>query len=79
MTYYERSQTPTLILHGGRDQDVPVKQSHLFFRAPNEKGVPTELIIYPRKFHAVVERDHILDMSHRVIGWQDTSNREIRL
>ena len=69
LTYYERFQTPTLILHGERDQDVPVEQSHLFFRALKEKGVPTELIIYPREFHAVVERDHILDMSRRVIGW----------
>lgn len=69
LTYYENFETPTLILHGERDQDVPVEQSHLFFRALKDKGVPTELIVYPREFHGVIEKDHMLDMSHRVIAW----------
>jgi len=69
LTYYENLQTPTLILHGEEDQDVPVEQSYLFYRALKDKGVPTELVVYPREDHAIKERAHLLDMSKRVLEW----------
>jgi dipeptidyl aminopeptidase/acylaminoacyl peptidase len=69
ISYYEKLQTPALILHGAEDQDVPVEQSYFFYRALKDKRVPTELIIYPREDHAVKERAHLLDMSRRVLAW----------
>lgn len=69
LTYHENLQTPTLILHGEDDEDVPVEQSYLFHRALKDKQVPTELIVYPREDHAVKERAHLLDMSRRVVAW----------
>ncbi len=69
LSYYENLSTPTLILHGAEDQDVPVEQSYLFYRALKDKRVPTELIVYPREDHAVKERLHLLDMSRRVLAW----------
>jgi dipeptidyl aminopeptidase/acylaminoacyl peptidase len=71
VTYYENLQTPTLILHGEEDQDVPVEQSYLFYRALQDKRVPTELVVYPREDHAVKERAHLLDMSRRVLAWME--------
>lgn len=47
LSYHENLNTPTLILHGADDQDVPVEQSYLFYRALKDKSVPTELIVYP--------------------------------
>ena len=69
ITYASEIRTPTLILHGERDEDVPVEQSYTFFRALKDHDVPVELIVYPRESHAVTERLHILDMSKRVLGW----------
>ncbi len=69
LSYYENLKTPTLILHGAEDQDVPVEQSYLFYRALKDKRVPTELIVYPREDHAIKERQHLLDMSRRVLTW----------
>lgn len=69
LSYYENLSTPTLILHGAEDQDVPVEQSYLFYRALKDKRVPTELIVYPREDHAIKERSHLLDMSRRVVEW----------
>jgi dipeptidyl aminopeptidase/acylaminoacyl peptidase len=69
LTYYENLQTPTLILHGAEDQDVPVEQAYLFHRALKDKGVPTELVVYPREDHAIKERLHVVDMSQRVLAW----------
>lgn len=69
LSYYENLSTPTLILHGAEDQDVPVEQSYLFYRALKDQRVPTELIVYPREDHAIKERSHLLDMSRRVLAW----------
>ena len=69
LSYYQNLSTPTLILHGAEDQDVPVEQSYLFYRALKDKRVPTELIVYPREDHAIKERTHQLDMSRRVLAW----------
>ena len=69
LSYCENLSTPTLILHGAEDQDVPVEQSYLFYRALKDQRVPTELIVYPREDHAIKERSHLLDMSRRVLAW----------
>ena len=69
ISYYQNLATPTLILHGEDDQDVPVEQSYLFYRALKDKGVETQLIVYPRETHAVTERAHMLDMARRVVAW----------
>ena len=69
LTYAADIETPTLILHGEKDQDVPVEQSYTFFRGLKDHDVPVELIVYPREAHSVGERLHILDMSNRVLGW----------
>lgn len=61
--------TPTLILHGEVDEDVPVEQSYLFYRALRDLGVPTELAVYPREAHGVEEYAHQLDMARRVMAW----------
>ena len=67
--HWERLNTPTLILHGEQDPDVPVEQGCLFFRALQDKGVPSELVVYPREGHGIAERAHVLDMSCRVLDW----------
>ena len=69
LTYYEHLNTPTLILHGEKDEHVPVEQSYLFYRALKNKDVETQLIVYPREAHGVTERAHMLDMSRRVLDW----------
>ena len=69
LSYSDNLQTPTLILHGEVDEDVPVEQSYLFHRALKDRGVPVELIVYPREPHGVAEKAHIRDMAERVTTW----------
>lgn len=69
LSYAASLKTPTLILHGAEDQDVPVEQAYLFFRALKDNATPTELVVYPREDHAVKERQHQFDMSQRVLAW----------
>lgn len=69
ITFVERVTTPTLILHGEQDPCVPVNQAHAFYRALRERGVPAELVVYPREGHGVRERDHVRDMIGRLLAW----------
>jgi dipeptidyl aminopeptidase/acylaminoacyl peptidase len=69
ITHVNRVKTPTLIIHGEVDRDVPVEQAYLFHRALKELGVETELVVYPREPHSFSERAHILDATCRTVAW----------
>ncbi len=56
-----RVRTPTLIIHGEKDRNVPVSQGYEFFRALKQNGVPTELRVYPRQGHGFNEKAHQRD------------------
>jgi dipeptidyl aminopeptidase/acylaminoacyl peptidase len=51
---------------------VPVNQAYAFHRALLERNVPTELVVYPREGHGLVERDHVRDMDERIVRWLKT-------
>ncbi|KAB8145066.1 S9 family peptidase [Chloroflexia bacterium SDU3-3] len=65
ITFVERVTTPTLIQHGELDRIVPVDQGYEFFRALKDRGVPVEMVTYPRTGHGVIERYHQLDRMRR--------------
>ena len=69
ITYVKKARTPTLLLHGEEDWDVPVEQSYIFYRALKDLGVETELVVYPREPHGLKERNHILDSYRRTVDW----------
>ena len=69
ITYAARVQTPTLIIHGEEDHDVPINQSHAFYRALRERNVPVEFVIYPREGHGLTEREHRKDCEERILYW----------
>jgi dipeptidyl aminopeptidase/acylaminoacyl peptidase len=69
ITHVKNVKTPTLIIHGEVDRDVPVEQAYLFHRALRELGVEVELVVYPRERHGFQERNHILDAARRTVQW----------
>ena len=69
MNYVQNVRTPTLIVHGEKDLDVPVEQAYAFFRALKDRGVETELVVYPREAHGIKERAHRLDKTRRSVQW----------
>jgi dipeptidyl aminopeptidase/acylaminoacyl peptidase len=71
ITYAARVKTPTLIIHGENDQDVPVNQSYAFYRALRERNVPVEFVIYPRESHSFIECEHRKDCEERILLWLD--------
>lgn len=71
ISYAANVQTPVLILHGKNDERVPVSQAVGFERALRERGVPVELVTYPREPHGIREQAHQRDILRRVVAWFD--------
>lgn len=70
-SYLHRVETPVLILHGERDERVPVGQARHFARGLRHYGCPFELVVYPREPHGIEERNHQLDVLRRSLAWFD--------
>jgi dipeptidyl aminopeptidase/acylaminoacyl peptidase len=71
ISYAHRIETPVLILHGEKDERVPVGQARYLARALRAHGRPFELVVYPREPHAVGERNHQIDILRRSRAWFD--------
>jgi len=63
--------TPMLILHGALDVRVPTSQAEEIYSALKKRGVPVEMVIYPRSGHFPGEPKLLLDMYDREIAWFD--------
>jgi dipeptidyl aminopeptidase/acylaminoacyl peptidase len=71
ITFIKKAKTPTLVLHGDRDSEVPTPQGYEFWHALKTLGVPTQLVIFDGEGHAVSRPDHVRDMQRRVVAWFD--------
>ncbi|HLJ65899.1 MAG TPA: S9 family peptidase [Chloroflexota bacterium] len=69
LSFARHVTTPLLILHGEKDERVPLSQATSFHRALREIGAPVEMVIYPREPHGINERNHQLDLLRRVRAW----------
>jgi dipeptidyl aminopeptidase/acylaminoacyl peptidase len=62
-------KTPTLLIHGEDDHCVPVGQAQEMYQALVEAGSETELVVYPREGHGLLEREHMVDEWSRMRDW----------
>jgi len=63
--------TPTMILHGENDNDVPIAEAEQYFIALKDVGVETVLVRYRREGHGLAETPHIIDSIDRSIAWYE--------
>ena len=71
-TRVDRVSTPTLVLHGAEDRTCPVGQAQQWYQALRERGVETEMVLYPGGSHLFPldgPPSHRLDYSRRVVDW----------
>jgi dipeptidyl aminopeptidase/acylaminoacyl peptidase len=71
MKYLAQVTTPTLILHGEKDERVPFAQGQEWFAGLTRRGVPVEFVAFPRQPHAIEERAHQRTLLTRVLAWYD--------
>ena len=63
--------TPTLVLCGEKDWNVPLSQSENLYQSLRRLGVPTELIIYPGQSHGIRLPSFQKDRYKRYLAWFD--------
>ena len=69
LAHINKAKTPTLVIHGMKDDRVHPEQGLELYQALKIKGVDTELVLYPREPHGLTERAHQLDYIERLVGW----------
>jgi dipeptidyl aminopeptidase/acylaminoacyl peptidase len=65
----ENVKTPTLILGGEKDWNVPIINSEQLYIALRLLDVPTELVVYPGEFHGIDTPSHAKDLYERYLVW----------
>jgi dipeptidyl aminopeptidase/acylaminoacyl peptidase len=65
------AHTPTLILHGENDNDVPIAEAEQFFIALKDVGTEAVFVRYPREGHGIREVKHEIDSIDRSIAWYE--------
>lgn len=63
--------TPTMLMHGENDNDVPIAEAEQFFIALKDIGVETIFVRYPREGHGIAETKHFIDSIDRCIAWYE--------
>jgi dipeptidyl aminopeptidase/acylaminoacyl peptidase len=63
--------TPTMLVHGENDPDVPIAEAEQYFVALKDVGVDTIMVRYPREGHGVRETRHQIDLIDRSIRWYE--------
>lgn len=75
IAYVNQANTPMIIGAGLVDERVHPEQMIQLAQALRLKGVPVDLVLYPREPHGLLERQHQLDYMRRIL---DAFNRYVR-
>ena len=65
----DRVVTPTLIMGGEEDWNVPIINSEQLYLALKRLGVDTQLVVYPGEYHNISTPSYVKDMYQRFLGW----------
>ena len=69
--HLNNAKTPTLIVHGLKDERVHPEQSIELYTSLKLKKVPTKLVMYPREPHGLEENEHELHFIKTLLQWFD--------
>ncbi len=69
--YVAQVHTPTMLVHGDNDPDVPTGQAEQYFVALKDVGVETIFVRYPREGHGLAETKHVIDAINRKFAWYE--------
>jgi dipeptidyl aminopeptidase/acylaminoacyl peptidase len=76
LTFIEQCKTPTLVLHGDKDERVPLSNGRSWHRGLQFLGIETEMVVFPGGGHLLTRRDHQLDTMRRVLAWYERHLRD---
>jgi len=65
------AHTPTMLMHGENDNDVPIAEAEQFYIALKDVGTEAIFVRYPREGHGIRENRHVVDSIDRCIDWYE--------
>ncbi len=71
LRHVAKAHTPTMLVHGENDNDVPIAEAEQFYVALKDVGTEAVMVRYPREGHGVRESKHVVDWTDRSIRWYD--------
>ncbi len=69
LKHVANAHTPTMLVHGENDPDVPIAEAEQYFVALKDVGVDTVFVRYPREGHGLRETKHVVDWIDRSLAW----------
>jgi dipeptidyl aminopeptidase/acylaminoacyl peptidase len=74
ISYVENVTAPTLIIHSENDYRTPIADGEQWFMALKKRGVPVEMVRYPRSSHGLSRTGEpwlLVDRLERIRSWFD--------
>ena len=71
LKHVAKAHTPTMLVHGENDNDVPIAEAEQFYIALRDVGTDAIMVRYPREGHGVREPKHVVDFTERSIRWYE--------
>ncbi|HJZ77634.1 MAG TPA: S9 family peptidase [Vicinamibacterales bacterium] len=71
LRHVANAHTPTLLMHGENDNDVPIAEAEQFYIALKDVGTEAVMVRYPREGHGIRESKHVVDWIDRSIRWYE--------
>jgi dipeptidyl aminopeptidase/acylaminoacyl peptidase len=71
LKHVAQAHTPTMLVHGENDSDVPIAETEQYYIALKDVGVETVMVRYPREGHGLRETKHVIDWIDRSIAWYE--------
>jgi dipeptidyl aminopeptidase/acylaminoacyl peptidase len=67
--------TPTLVIGGKDDWNVPINNSEQLYQALKRRGIDTQLVVYPGESHGIARPSFIRHRYERYLDWYDRTVR----
>jgi len=71
LKHVAKAHTPTMLIHGENDSDVPIAEAEQYYIALRDVGVDAIMVRYPREGHGLHEPRHVVDWIDRSIRWYE--------
>lgn len=71
----DKITTPTLVIGGKEDWNVPINNSEQLYQALKRRGIDTQLVVYPGESHGIARPSFIRDRYERYLAWYDRTVR----
>jgi len=71
LKHVANAHTPTMLMHGENDNDVPIAEAEQYYIALRDVGTEAVMVRYPREGHGIRESKHQVDSMVRSIAWYE--------